>query len=105
MSMVLDPALETLREPGDVTEVAAAAAAVNSWSSASYSNPLMATLQQSGPGSVACAIMSSCTYTAFASLMHHTAMQQLHGERPIGDWQPVMQVRQCRCYVTTLPAR
>lgn len=37
-------------------------------------------------------LVATSAYQTVASIMHNTAMEQLQGSRPLGDWQPVIEV-------------
>lgn len=63
------------------------------WDWAVHSHPLKRGSLFSAPGVASTTLFAYATYAALSSLMCQTALQQLQGERELGDWSPVQEVR------------
>lgn len=92
MSALVDSALNTLTDPDDRAAIAAAAAEFNAWRTSVHSQPLKVFTTQQTLGMMPVHLMTSLVFSYYSSVLHSTAMEQLQGQRPAGDWDPVMTV-------------
>ncbi|WIA41206.1 hypothetical protein OEZ86_004821 [Tetradesmus obliquus] len=87
---IVDTALSTLQDPSDIATVAAMSSATYMFESAVHSNPEKTYGQHASPGMMPASLLRFSAHQTVASIMHITAMEQLQGNRPLGDWAPAI---------------
>jgi hypothetical protein len=92
MDTVILYALHTLQGAEDKAAIAGAALHFNSWQLAMHSTPFTTSNSILQLGKMPYTLFVSCADSAISAVLCNTAMQQLAGDRVLGDWTPVTQV-------------
>lgn len=93
-SGVIMAALAMLPDEDDQQALTQVVLQINSWHHTAHSSPYRASTGcLIGPTALHGSVVRLCAYSYLGACMHSTAMEQLNGSRPVGDWEPVRQVK------------
>jgi hypothetical protein len=102
MEAIINAAVATLQDAADVAAISTISAELYNYDVAVHCHPMRTAGQRMTPGLMPAWLLCVSEYRRLSSLLHDTAMAQLQGTLPLGNWEPVMQVRgDCPCVAST----